>query len=283
MFSTYLYTLYFRYPNEELSDSMNVLVTKTSMARLDIAQVQLPEHLEVRKRLMGITGTDASSKSSLSDLSSDLVASPTAAESRKIRAPNTPNSPGPPSQTDWESSEVESTTDSFLLSSPSTTLLSDKISRLSTTHESETKESTHLNADDVPLLVSFVCCQSPSELFFRTTEMMQEFLKVHNALYTHFDVNGEASSEEPINFDVGFLCAVNHGGRWYRAQVVNMERYPEVVVFLLDRGVTCKFAASEIRRIPDELGGVQSTLIHCSLHGFCPPGGSDWNEKVTQL
>jgi len=146
------------------------------MARLDMAQVQLPEDLEVRKRLMGITGTNASSKSSLSDLSSDLVASPTAAESRKIRAPNTLHSPGPPSQTDWESSKVESTTDSFLVSSPSTTLLSDKIIRLSTIDESKTNESSHLNPEDVPLLVSFVGCQSPSELLFRPTEMMQDFL-----------------------------------------------------------------------------------------------------------
>ena len=40
------------------------------MARLDIAQVQLPEHLEVRKRLMGITGSDASIKSAYGSPSS---------------------------------------------------------------------------------------------------------------------------------------------------------------------------------------------------------------------
>ena len=222
--------------------------------------------------------------SSFCSLSSDLVASPTVTESRKIRAP-TINSPGPPSQTDRESSEVESATNSFLVSRPSTTPLSDeKIIRLSTTDERGTKESTHLSHEEVSLLVSFVGCQSPSELLFRTTEMMQEFLKVHNALYTHFEVNGEASvTEEPIYFDVGFLCAVNHEGRWYRAQVVDMEQYPNVTVFLLDRGVTCNVAASEIRRIPGGLTRIPRTLIHCSLHGICPPSGNIWEEEVTQL
>ncbi len=147
--------------------------------------IQLPSHSRIRKEL-------------LDGKSTELMAS------------------RPLSKTDWESSELESTTDFFLVSSTSATLLSEKIIRLSTTDESKTKESTHLNPEDVPLLVSFVGCQSPSELFFRTFEMMQEFLKVHNALYTYFEINGEASAtEEPIYFDVGFLCAVNHGGRWY--------------------------------------------------------------------
>lgn len=228
---------------------------------------------------------------SLSDVSSESfgLTDPTVIERRKICEPTTSSSPRPISKTDWKSPapELESKTETTSASSSAIILLSDDAIRPSTA-DFYSKELTHLNRhhedDSLISSVSFVGCQSPDELFFRSKEMMEKFLKVHNAMYTHFEEQkASATNKEPINFDVGFLCSVNHGDRWYRAQVVDMERYPDVVVFLLDKGFTFNVAASQIQRIPDGLEGIPSTLIHCSLQGISPPSGSVWEETVAQL
>jgi len=241
-----------------------------------------PEHRDIRRRLTAARctsmlasiepgshqSTTSYSLPSISSLLSIDLSAPTTSESHENCEP-TNSTPRPISKTDLKSSPELFEEATF----PSTAY-------------SNNKESTHLkyrHYEANSVTVSFVGCNSPNELFFRTSKMMEEFVQIQNALHSTFMGVHEAAHEEPINFDVGFLCAVNHEGRWYRAQVVDIEKYPEVVVLLLDKGFTCNVEASEIQRIPDRLEGIPSTLIHCSLHGVCPPSGNVWEETVAQL
>ena len=226
-----------------------------------------PEHREIRRRLTaaGCTSmasiepgshqsTTSYSLPSVSSVLSIDLSAPTASESRENCEP-TYSAPRPISETDWKSSSE----------------LSEEAILPSTAY-SNNKESTHLkyrHCEVNSVTVSFVGCNSPDELFFRTSKMMEEFVQVQNAPHSTFMGVHEAAHQEPINFDMGFLCAVNHEGRWYRAQVVDMEYYPDVIVFLLDKGITCN-VTSEIQRIPDRLEEIPNTLICCSLYEVYP-------------
>lgn len=130
--------------------------------------------------------------------------------------------------------------------------------------------------------VIFVDCKGPCSLYFRTPELMKEFIKIHNALQAHFAVNTESTEVPSINFEKGFTCAVKYGQRWYRAVVADMEQYPSIGVSLLDKGDSCYVKADDIRRLPEELKGILSTVLCCSFDGIYPHSGTVWNEKIAE-
>ena len=131
--------------------------------------------------------------------------------------------------------------------------------------------------------VTLIGAQSPEALFFRTPELTAEFVKIQNALYKHFEET--SADEETISgsIDVGLVCAANFQGRWYRAEVIGIKEHPDVVVSLVDKGLSINVHASQIRRLPEELECIPMTVLHCSLSGVYPSSGSaGWDPKVTR-
>jgi len=135
---------------------------------------------------------------------------------------------------------------------------------------------------EVFMSLTFVGCTSPDAVFFRYPELVKEFISLQNALYSHFEAHKE-SIEEPINFDVGFLCAVNCNGRWYRAEVTDIGNFPEINVVLLDKGFSHSVSATEIRRLPDGLDQQQPAVARVSFYNCRPHSGTRWDPNVTQL
>ena len=134
--------------------------------------------------------------------------------------------------------------------------------------------------EELSIPITFVGCNSPEAVFFRNRELAKEFYSLHNALYVHFEAHKE-SIEEPINFDVGFVCAVNCDGRWYRAEVTDVENYPEITVVLLDKGCSRTVNSTEIRRLPDGLEQAVATVICVSFSRIQPYSGTGWASFVT--
>jgi len=134
--------------------------------------------------------------------------------------------------------------------------------------------------EEMSIPITFVGCSSPEAVFFRNRELAKEFFSLQNALYVYFEAHKE-SVEEPINFDVGFVCAVNCDGRWYRAEVMDMENYPEITVFLLDKGCSRTVSSTEIRRLPEGLDQTAATVICVSFSRIQPHPGSGWASFVT--
>jgi len=131
------------------------------------------------------------------------------------------------------------------------------------------------------LSVTFVECQSPDSVSFRTPRLEKEFIRIQNELN---NFNFKLDEEEPINFDVGFVCAIECHNIWYRAEVVDVESYPEIVLSLLDTGLTLYANANEIRRLPEKLARIPRTVIRCSLSGlFTPPTMGYWDKSITDL
>lgn len=143
----------------------------------------------------------------------------------------------------------------------------------------------HLNEENVPrsVPVTFVGCQSPESIYFRTEELSNQFFSLQNALYIHFEAHKD-SVEEPVSLKVGFIGAVKYQGRWYRAKVVNMDKYPdEISVSLMDKGISLIVrCVSEIRRLPEELVKIPKMVLRCSLIGIQPSSVSEWSSKVIQ-
>ncbi len=131
------------------------------------------------------------------------------------------------------------------------------------------------------LTVTFVECQSPDSVSFRTPRLKKHYIRMQKKLKKF---NSTVHEEEPINFDVGFVCAIKSKNIWFRAEVVDVESYPEIVVFLLDTGLTLYVNANEIRRLPEILNRIPRTLIQCSLSGLYPPPRTGyWDESITHL
>lgn len=128
--------------------------------------------------------------------------------------------------------------------------------------------SPQLNEEEMTFPVSFVGCSSANEIFFRTPEMMEEFYVIQEAMYSHFNSPTSSNDVEPINFDVGFFCSVYSEDNWYRAEVIDVEKYPQIAVTLLDRGCSFNVDVGEIRRLPKELENVPRAVLRCSLSGI---------------
>lgn len=208
---------FIRYPKGN-SQSINLQVGRTSMARLGSKIIELPEHYEIRRRL-------------------------SAQRSMESDCPSIPST----------------------------------ISQIKEISNNSKLNEEHAIISDV----IFVRCESPDALFFRTAELMKEFLRIHNLLFSYFESHKE-SIEETINFDVGFLCAIQSDRRWYRAEVIDVEEYPKITVCLIDKGFSRKVHASKIHRLPYGLDYVPRTLVQCSLSRLYPPSGTTaWNERVT--
>jgi len=69
--------------------------------------------------------------------------------------------------------------------------------------------------DYIVLPVTFIGARSPEDLFFRTGELTDKLIKIQNALYNYFGGHqrGSVTDDESVSYDVGFVCAVQFGGR----------------------------------------------------------------------
>lgn len=132
--------------------------------------------------------------------------------------------------------------------------------------------------------VTFIGARNPNDLFFRTPELADMFIKIQQALYACFcDQQFESAIQGSISCDIGYVCAVQSDGRWYRAKIVENVNHPDVVLSLLDKDLFVMVHVDEIRCLPMELTDIPRTVLRCSLYGISPaPGSSGWNPKVTQ-
>ncbi len=81
-----------------------------------------------------------------------------------------------------------------------------------------------------------------------------------------------------------FFCAIQSDGRWYRAEVIENENHPDIVVSRLDKDLFGMVHAGQIRRLPEELKEMPGALLYCSLSGVYPASASSgWSPKVTHL
>lgn len=128
--------------------------------------------------------------------------------------------------------------------------------------------------------VIFVDCKGPHSVYFRTPELMKEFVKIHNALQSHFLDNSDSTDDPSINFEKSSTCAVKYDGRWYRAEVLDVGEYPRIKVSLLDKADSFHVEADEMRRLPQGLGAIPKTVTCCSFDGISE---TVWNEKMTEL
>ncbi len=134
------------------------------------------------------------------------------------------------------------------------------------------------------LAVSFFECQSPESIIFHTECFQETFVRIQNELNNIYSNRSSCCDEEPINFDVGFRCAVFCQNTWYRAEVVDVDSYPEIVVSLLDTGFTLFVNASKVRRLPDLLCNIPRMVLRCSLSGlYSPCGMGCWDESTIDL
>jgi len=130
--------------------------------------------------------------------------------------------------------------------------------------------------------VIFVGCQSPDDIYFRTPELVRKFIRVQDALSTLFDSRKTSSEVVTSNLYIGLVCAVYCEGKWFRSKIIEMEKYPYIIVRLRDVGCSRKVNISDIRRLPEEFANLQRTVLHCSLYGINPLGGTTWDGKTTQ-
>jgi len=135
--------------------------------------------------------------------------------------------------------------------------------------------------EEFNLPVTFVGCQSPHSLFFRTPELVKKFLRLQSGLQTYFQAESAETSKEMVYLEIGFIGAVYHEEIWFRAEVIGVDGYPEIMVSLLDTSCIIYVKASEVHRLPDGLDQVQRTVLHCSLSGIHPPS-SGWDVEVNQ-
>ncbi len=133
----------------------------------------------------------------------------------------------------------------------------------------------------IPVL--FFGCQSPESIFFHTPGLMKEFLKLQNTINSYFEARKDSLSDDPINFDVGYVCAVKRLRKWCRAEVVDVDEYPEIGLTLLDNGTSIKVNVKTIRRLPAGLNQAPRTILHCTLSDAYPLSGNEWDDHVTQL
>jgi len=132
--------------------------------------------------------------------------------------------------------------------------------------------------------VTFVSCQSPESIFFRTPELVRKFIRVQDSLRSFFVSGRKVPSEEAtVNFSIGLLCAVHHEGKWFRAEVMDIKYYPDIIVFLLDVGYSLKVSASYVHRLPEEYAKLPRTVLRCSLYGIGPLSETKLDGKATQL
>ncbi len=138
--------------------------------------------------------------------------------------------------------------------------------------------------EEIVIPVTFIGCRTPDSIFFRTApELEREFSSLQNALSTHFEAHEESSvDDEPIHLKEGFIGAVESQSICYRVEVIDMVKYPEIMVSFLDKGCSLKVHANKIRRIPEEMKRAPRMILQCALSGVCPSSGIEWIPTVTQ-
>ena len=130
--------------------------------------------------------------------------------------------------------------------------------------------------------VTFIGCRTPESIFFRTPELEKEFSSLQNALSTHFEAHEESSVVDPIHLKVGFVGAVKSQSIWYRVEVIDMVKYPEITVSFIEKGCSLKVHANKIRRLTEEMKSTPRMILQCALSGVCPSSGIQWIPTVTQ-
>ena len=135
--------------------------------------------------------------------------------------------------------------------------------------------------DEVGISASFIWCNSPDSIFFRTSEQKVKYQELRRLTKEKF-INVKPL-DKPLVFEVGFACTVYFDFDWWRAEVIDTDAYPEeCTVSLLDKGYHRKVRAIDIYPMPQELEAFPRTVLQVSLCGVYPPHGGVWDDQVSK-
>jgi len=133
---------------------------------------------------------------------------------------------------------------------------------------------------EVGIVATFVWCDSPESIYFRTSQLTKKYHELKKLIKQQFR-NIEPQTE-PLNFEVGFPCAVFCDYDWCRAEVIDTDAYPECTVSLMDKGYQRKVQAVDIYPMTPELEIFPRTVLPVSLCGVYPPPGGVWDDNVAK-
>ena len=125
----------------------------------------------------------------------------------------------------------------------------------------------------------WIPAEDASLSFHYSSEMIGS---INEALSTLFDSRKTSPEVATTNLNIGLVCAVYCEGKWFRAEIVEMQKYPDIIVCLRDVGCYRNVNISDIRRLPEEFANLPRTVLRCSLDGINPLCGTTWDGKTTQ-
>lgn len=135
--------------------------------------------------------------------------------------------------------------------------------------------------DEISIPVRFVWCDSPHAIYFRTYEQRTQFDKLQIKLRNCLEGTKPIPIRKKNKIEVGFKCAVYCDFDWWRAEVVDVEQFPDCSVLLVDKGYKRKVDLGDIYRLPPDLECYPRMILCCSLFGVYPPSGSTWDRDVS--
>ena len=133
---------------------------------------------------------------------------------------------------------------------------------------------------EVGIVATFVWCDSPASIFFRTSELHKKYKEMMELIKRQY--SSIEPQTTPLNFEVGFFCVVFCDFDWWRAEVIDTDAYPECTVSLIDKGYQRKVKACDIYPMTPELEVFPRTVLQVSLCGVYPSQGGVWDDKVVK-
>ena len=133
---------------------------------------------------------------------------------------------------------------------------------------------------EVGIVATFVWCDTPASIFFRTSELTKKYHQIRELVKRQF--RNIKPQTNPSKLRVGFACVVYNGFDWWRAEVINTDAYPECTVSFMDKGYQRIVQAIDIYPMTPELEMFPRTVLQVSLWGVYPPPVGVWDDKVAK-
>ena len=133
---------------------------------------------------------------------------------------------------------------------------------------------------EVGIVATFVWCDTPASIFFRTSELTKKYHQIRDLVKRQF--RNIKPQTNPSKLRVGFACVVYNGFDWWRAEVINTDAYPECTVSFMDKGYQRIVQAIDIHPMTPELQMFPRTVLQVSLWGVYPPPVGVWDDKVAK-
>ena len=133
---------------------------------------------------------------------------------------------------------------------------------------------------EVGIVATFVWCDTPASIFFRTSELTKKYHQIRDLVKRQF--RNIKPQTNPSKLKVGFACVVYCDFDWWRAEVINTDAYPECTVSFMDKGYQRIVQAIDIHPMTPELQMFPRTVLQVSLWGVYPPPVGVWDDKVAK-